>query len=58
MCAGPAPPRGPAAGHRPVIDFKSLDDLPKRIEAFIAYFNDTLAKPYRWTYTGRVLKAG
>lgn len=39
-------------------DFKSLDDLRERIEAFITYFNDTLAKPYRWTYTGRVLKAG
>lgn len=38
-------------------DFKSLADLQERIEAFIAYFNETLAAPYRWTYTGRTLKA-
>ena len=38
-------------------DFKSLTDLRERIEAFIAYFNETLAKPYRWTYTGRALAA-
>ena len=38
-------------------DFKSLADLRERIKAFIAYFNETLAKPYRWTYTGRALAA-
>lgn len=38
-------------------DFSSLANLRERIEAFIAYFNKTLAKPYRWTYTGRALKA-
>lgn len=38
-------------------DFKSLDALRDRIEAFIKYFNETLAAPYRWTYTGRALKA-
>jgi transposase len=37
--------------------FKSLDDLRTRIEAFIKYFNETLAKPYRWTYAGRPLVA-
>lgn len=35
--------------------FVSKDDLKARIEAFIAYFNQTLAKPFRWTLTGRPL---
>jgi hypothetical protein len=38
-------------------DFESLADLRARIEAFVADFNETLAHPYRWTYTGRALKA-
>ena len=38
-------------------DFRSLDDLRAQIDAFILYFNRTLAHPYRWTYTGRVLRA-
>lgn len=37
--------------------FTSLDNLRERIEKFIAYFNTTLARPYRWTYTGRALAA-
>jgi DDE superfamily endonuclease len=37
--------------------FTSLDDLRERITSFIAYFNETLAKPYRWTFTGRALAA-
>lgn len=37
--------------------FKSLTDLRERIEKFIAYFNTVLARPYRWTYTGRALAA-
>lgn len=35
--------------------FSSLEDLHQRILAFIEYFNKTLAKPFRWTYTGRAL---
>jgi transposase len=35
--------------------FVSKDDLKARIEAFIAYFNQTLARPFRWTLTGRPL---
>jgi len=27
----------------------------QRILAFIEYFNQTLAKPYRWTYIGKPL---
>lgn len=36
--------------------FSSLDDLRSRVDSFIAYFNATMAKPYRWTYTGRALR--
>lgn len=36
--------------------FTSLDDLRERVLAFIAYFNDVLSKPFRWTYTGRPLQ--
>jgi len=37
--------------------FDSLDALRERIEKFIEYFNTVLAKPFRWTYTGRALQA-
>jgi hypothetical protein len=37
--------------------FTSIEDLRERILAFIAYFNRVLAKPFKWTYTGRPLKA-
>jgi transposase len=35
--------------------FSSVEELQERILAFIAYFNRTMAKPFRWTYTGRPL---
>jgi transposase len=35
--------------------FKSIDDLKERILKFIAFFNETLAKPFRWTYIGKPL---
>ena len=37
--------------------FKSLEALQQRLVEFIAYFNAVLAKPFRWTYTGRPLQA-
>ena len=37
--------------------FVSKQDLKARIEAFIAYFNRTLAKPFKWTMTGKPLAA-
>jgi transposase len=37
--------------------FSSVEDLRQRILAFIEYFNKTLAKPFKWTYTGRTLAA-
>ena len=35
--------------------FTSKQDLRARLERFIEYFNSVLAKPYRWTYAGRLL---
>jgi transposase len=36
--------------------FRSLEEMQERILAFIQYFNETLAKPFRWTFTGTPLK--
>jgi transposase len=36
-------------------NFTSVEELQERILAFIVYFNRTMAKPFRWTYTGRPL---
>lgn len=35
--------------------FTSKADLCKHILDFIAYFNQTMAKPFKWTFTGRQL---
>ena len=37
--------------------FRSGRDLSARLRAFIDYFNATLAKPFRWTFTGIPLRA-
>jgi transposase len=37
--------------------FASVEDLHRRVLAFIEYFNTTLAKPFKWTYKGRPLSA-
>lgn len=36
-------------------NFTSLEDLTQQILSFIAYFNLTIAKPFKWTYKGRPL---
>jgi transposase len=36
-------------------NFTSTADLREKILAFIEYFNRTMAKPFKWTYTGRPL---
>ena len=36
-------------------NFTSKEDLRDKILRFIEYFNKTLAKPFKWTYTGRPL---
>jgi len=35
--------------------FASRAELKDRVECFIAYFNQTMAKPFRWTWTGKPL---
>jgi transposase len=37
--------------------FSSVEELRVRILAFIDYFNRVLAKPFKWTYSGRPLQA-
>jgi transposase len=36
-------------------NFTSIAKLRERILAFIDYFNQTMAKPFKWTYAGRPL---
>lgn len=38
-------------------NFTSKTDLRDKVLAFIDHFNAVLARPYRWTYTGRPLAA-
>ena len=38
-------------------NFTSVDDLQAQVLAFIAYFNRTMAKPFKWTYQGKALVA-
>ncbi len=38
-------------------NFVSTEDLKAKIEAFITYFNKTMAKPFKWTYQGKPLTA-
>ncbi len=37
--------------------FRSTAALQQRIEAFILYFNETMARAFKWTYKGRPLQA-
>lgn len=37
--------------------FLSVEDLQARVLAFIAYFNQSMAKPFKWTYQGKPLHA-
>jgi hypothetical protein len=38
-------------------DFKSQADLADQLRQFIGHFNQTMAKPFRWTMTGKPLTA-
>lgn len=38
-------------------NFTSVDDLERKVLAFIEYYNRTMAKPFKWTYQGRALSA-
>jgi len=35
--------------------FTSVEDLQAKVFAFIAYYNQTMAKPFKWTYQGKAL---
>ena len=37
--------------------FRSQCDLREKLLAFVDYFNETFAKPFNWTYTGRPTKS-
>ena len=37
--------------------FTSVEDLKRKILDFIAYYNRTMAKPFKWTYQGKPLVA-
>lgn len=37
--------------------FRSVDELEQKVVAFIDYYNRTMAKPFKWTYQGKVLVA-
>ena len=38
-------------------NFTSLDDLKVKVLSFIDYYNQTMAKPFKWTYKGKALSA-
>jgi DDE superfamily endonuclease len=35
--------------------FTSIEDLQAKVFAFIEYYNQTMAKPFKWTYQGKAL---
>jgi putative transposase len=37
-------------------NFRSVQDLQNQVLSFIAYFNRTMAKPFKWTYQGKPLR--
>jgi hypothetical protein len=39
------------------LSVKSTIELKEKVLDFIAYFNRTMAKPFKWTYRGRALQA-
>ena len=38
-------------------NFTSVEDLKRKVLAFIEYYNRTMAKPFKWTYQGKALVA-
>lgn len=38
-------------------NFISIDDLKTKVLAFISYYNETMAKPFKWTTKGKALAA-
>jgi transposase len=38
-------------------NFASVENLKRKVLAFIEYYNRTMAKPFKWTYQGKALVA-
>jgi transposase len=38
-------------------NFTSVEDLRAQVMAFVDHYNQTMAKPFKWTYQGKVLVA-
>ena len=38
-------------------NFTSVEELKRKVLAFIEYYNRTMAKPFKWTYQGKALHA-
>lgn len=36
--------------------FKSIEELVSKVKEFIKYYNDKMAKPFKWTYEGKPLR--
>jgi len=36
-------------------NFTSVDDLQRKVLAFIEYYKLTMEKPFKWTYQGKTL---
>lgn len=34
-------------------NFTSVADLEDKLQRFLHYFNETMARPFTWTYTGK-----
>jgi hypothetical protein len=34
-------------------NFTSVEDLEGKLKRFLTYFNETMARPFNWTYTGK-----
>ena len=37
--------------------FTLKENLKEKLHTFVTFFNQNMAKPYKWTYKGRVLQA-
>ena len=38
-------------------NFSSIAELKAKVLAFVEYYNRTMAKPFKWTYQGKLLAA-
>ena len=38
-------------------NFTSIDHLKSKVLAFVEYYNQTMAKPFKWTFKGKPLSA-